>query len=452
MLVNPLLLSNTDGRRFAVGLHWKRIVTASLASSEVQALRYAREYGATHVVFTRGLRGEVAAVGCAVLPRDVSTVLSLANAICLQQEGSGRVLTAIALDDEQAWVCGVADGLMVNGFDQVLALADVASRAEEFVRRYPEGAIHHQGALLDSNSTLSLPDLFELAVAHEPECLLRPLHSRWGIRHPLGASGLAICLAGILYFAFHTYRQHQAEQRASAEGVALSPAVSAGQAWAKLVADWERKADLAEPTALNLLLESIGRVPLELAHWQAVQVRCTRQRARWACSVKYDRRVDRRATTDGFLRLLPPTWTTDGGSLNTITARFGLDAPVMQRLKGLELPLVQDVSLAVLKQLQQDSRAFSSVDLGPAVAVKLGTPTDGEGHAMTVDPNIVKPQIVSRSVLVAGPLRSLYVLEGLPISWNTLQVDIASGQVEQADLTSSCLTVREARGEIHAQL
>lgn len=450
MLAAPLILTDPEGRRYAVGLHWKRIVTANARSAEREALRYVRNCGATHAVFTRGSRGEIAAVGCAELADDRTPVLSLANAFCLHQDDAGRALVALPLDDQQAWLCAVADGLVVNGHDLVLPQAAVTERADAFTQRYPEGPIRRQGALLDEAARPTLLDVFEMARAHQPDCQLQPLRRRWSGRRRGWAIGLAMGMTGVAYLGFTALQQHQARQRAAMESLNQVPEISAQQAWHKVLTDWERKANLAAPAALTRVLEGLESVPLDVADWQASQVRCARQAARWVCSARYERRTDRRSTTQDFLAKLPATWATDGASINSIHARFELDAPLLQT-NAAQLPQTQDVSLAVLARLQQDSRAFVSADLGPVVAVKLSLPTDSEGHPMTLDPAIAKPQLVTRTVQWAGPLRSLYVLEGLPISWNLLHLDISRAQLEHADLTVSGLMVREARGEIHAR-
>lgn len=450
MLAAPLILTDPEGRRYAVGLHWKRIVTANARSAEREALRYVRSCGATHAVFTRGSRGEIAAVGCAELADDRTPVLSLANAFCLHQDDAGRALIALPLDDQQAWWCAVADGLVVNGHDLVVPQAEITERADVFAQRYPDGPIRRRGALLGEATPPTLLDVFEMARAHQPDCQLQPLRRPWSGHRRRWVTSLAVGVVGVAYLGFTAFQHHQARQRAALESLHQAPEISAQQAWQKVLTEWERKAHLAAPAALTRVLEGLENVPLDVADWQAVQIRCTRQAARWGCSVRYDRRTDRRSTTHDFLARLPATWTTDGGSINSIHARFEVEAPLL-RLSAAQLPQTQDASLAVLTRLQQDNRAFVSADLGPVVAVKLNPPTDGEGRPMAVDPAVAKPQVVSRTVQWAGPLRSLYVLEGLPVSWNLVHLDISRAQVEHADLTVSGLMVREARGEVHAR-
>lgn len=450
MLAAPLILTDPEGRRYVVGLHWKRIVTANARSAEREATRYVRSCGATHAVFTRGSRGEISAVGCAALEDDRAPVLSLANAFCLQQEDAARALVAVPLDDHQAWLCAVADGLVVNGYDLVLPQDAITEHAEAFAKRYPDSPIRHQGALLGETGHPSLLDVFEMARAHQPDCQLQPLRGRWSGRRRGWVAGVAAGVAGVAYLGLTALQHHQARQRAALESLNQAPEISAQQAWQKVLADWERKANLAAPTALTRLLEELETVPLDLADWQATHVRCTRQASRWGCSVRFDRRIDRRSTTQDFLAKLPATWSTDGGSINSINARFEIDAPLLHA-SAAQLPRTQDVSLAVLAHLQRDNRAFVSADLGPVVAVKLSPTTDGEGRPMTVDPAVAKPQPVMRTVQWSGPLRSLYLLESLPISWNLVHLDISRAQLEHADLTVSGLMVREARGEVYAR-
>lgn len=445
------IISSPDGAHsIALGLTWKRIVVSgSAAASEAAAYEHARQAGSNSLVFTRGSRGEVRAVGHAKLAAKDQGALSLAQALTQRHDHRNRYICAIRLPEDPglAWVCAVAEGLVVNGFDVVVEVEDAQSRVRDFVAKFDLGTVSIYGDVDEEAEPLSIEDLVDIATEQIDICAFSPVKKNAAAQRKLLV--IFLVLLGVVA-AQYGYGHYKEYRRKRAEALAESlkkPSISAQQAWDRGLAAWVASSSQATPFALDQVLALVGQAPTELVGWELKTVDCNRAATTWGCVANYERIAETRATTQDFLRAMPKGWAADWGGMNKVAARFSGPAeaaPVvissLQEAKALSLPL--------LGYLQNHSRAFTKAEVGAAASVPVDVPKQPDGTAIVIDYSTVKPAVVSMEVAINGPLRSMYKLKGQPVSWRVLKLALSTNTGDGPSV--SRLNVTDARGDLYA--
>lgn len=452
MSVTPVILQGESGQIYAVGLEWKRIVVSGVgAAAEQSGYEFANKAGSNRLTFTRDAkRDEVRGVGHAKFAKPDFEALSLAQAFAMRFDTATRAVVAISLGDGMVWVCAVSEGMVVNGYDFVASPEEAAARIRELSKRYPDGALaqYGDGGVLPDAQILTLQEMQESASQHASDCQMLPTRkNQAALRMMLTILGFLVFVFALKY-GYDFYKRYRAAEMARQAAEAATPQLSAQQAWDIGLAAWVEKSSQATPRALQQLLDGLGGVPSAVSGWDLVGIDCTRARARWGCTGSFERSVATRTTTMQFLNSLPPGWEADWGSLDKAVARFGFDADA-QRVSVPSLRDSKSVLLPLLGHLQNHSRAFAKMEIGPAAAVPVELPKNQDGSAIVIDPSTVKPIVVSMEVIASGPLRSFYTLVDQPVSWRVIRIAISNNVMPDSPEKSRIL-VTEAKGDVYA--
>lgn len=449
----PVILQGSDGKLFAVGLQWKRIViteddaSGSSNASERSAYSIASSAKSNRLVFTRGGKNEVKAVGHGKFDKHDFGALSLAQAVTLRFDNKVKCVVAIALPDQRVWVCAIAEGMVVNGFDFVESAAEASQRVRDFAKRYPEGSIAYYGDLLPDSQYMNLQELQEIAVAHE-SCAMAPVRKNELERKRLILIGVGILALGVAKVGFDKYQAHKQAEAARLAAEASVPQVSAQEAWDKGVAQWLESSSQATPNALSQVLGAVQKIPLDISTWTFKAADCNRAGKQWACTVQYERIPGLRGSTESFLASIPGDWKASWGAMDKASATFTTQAEA-NKVDLAMLVEAPKASLPLLSHFQSNSRAFIKLDIGPAAAVPITPAPQPDGKPTVVDPSTIKPVIVSMEVTAAGPLRSMHVLTGQQISWRVLKF-ARTDKITPDSPEKSVLMVTEAKGDIYA--
>ena len=444
----PLLLATPDGRKFVAGLTWKRIVVSgSPQASEAAAYEYAAREKSNSLVFTRGARGEVRAVGHAKLPKNAAGALALAQALALRHTPHDRYISAITIGEDQVWVCAIAEGMVVNGFDLVVTTDEAIAKLQEFLAKHPQGSVGHYGDLSPDAEDLSIEEVEEVAISHADTCSFGPVKKNEAAQKKLI---VIFAVVGLVVAGQYVYKQYKQYAQRKADALAESmkaPSISAQAAWDAGLAEWLATSSQAKPYALDQVLTLIGTAPAQIVGWNLRTIDCNRSASVWACVGNYAREPELRSTTADFLAAMPAGWAADWGGMDKIGARFSGSAEE-GKVVVAELRNAKELSLPLLGFLQNNSRAFQKSEVGAAASVPVVIPKQPDGTAIVIDPSTVHPQVVSMEVAITGPLRSLYKLKGQPISWRVMRFALAESSSEGPGL--SRLSVTDARGDIYA--
>lgn len=443
-----ILVSEDERYRFVLGLNWKRIVVSgSPQASENAAYEHASREKSTALVFTRGARGEVRAVGHARLAKGDMGAMSLAQAFAFRHDPQNRSICAISLDAEQAWVCAVADGMVVNGYDIVVSHDEALVKVREFESKHPAGSVSRYGDISASCEVLTLDELEDIAVANAAQCTFLPVKKNEAAQRKLI---LVLTLLAFVFGGQYGYDEYKKYKRRQAEALAEAnklPSIPAQKAWEAGLAAWVEGSSQATPLALEQVLSLIGSAPTKIVGWELKTIDCNRDSSTWNCVGNYERLAELRSTTRDFLTALPKGWEADWGGMNKVSVRFSGPADqgkvVIDSLKN-----AKEMTLPLLGYLQNHSRAFSKTEVGAAASVPVIIPKQPDGTPTVLDPSTVKPHVVSMEVAVAGPLRSFYKLKGQPISWRLIRFSIANTTTDAPNASS--LSVTDARGDIYA--
>lgn len=443
-----ILLSDDESHRFALGLKWKRIVVSgSPQASESAAYEYAAKDKSTALVFARGSRGEVRAVGHTKLSKSDMGALSLAQAFTLRHDPQNRYICAITIGPDQVWVCAVADGMVLNGYDTVVSHEDALLKLGEFEAKQPSGSFSKYGDVSASCEVLTLEELQDIAIANAASCSFGPVRKSEAARKKLLLIFAVLAVVAAGQYGYDEYKKYKRRMAAAAALANQELSISAQQAWDTALADWVAGSSQATPYALDQVLALIGSAPAKIVGWELKTIDCNRSAKVWSCVGNYDRLEALRSTTQDFLSALPAGWEADWGGMNKVSTRFSNSAEE-GRVNVAGLQNAKDVSLPLLTYLQNHSRAFTKADVGAAASVPLIFPKQPDGTDIVIDPSTVKPQVVSMEVSVAGPLRSFYKLKGQPISWRVFRFAVANNSATEPN--SSDLSVTDARGDVYA--
>jgi hypothetical protein len=452
------LLPGTAGQTFVLGLKWKRIVTGSSNPAEGMdvARKTAAEGKSGHMLVDRDATGKVRSVGHGSLGKKApAKVLSLAVAFARQFKQIDKAMIALRLpgtDEGEAlvWVCGVSDGVVYQNTDVVVRSSAVMEQISRMTGRFESGTVEFYGDFLDESHPMSQSDLMGWALSNEEECRLQKVGVNFSVPRPvrIGVGGLlAILVVQHGFDWFHSYRE--AKLRA-AEAALRTADMTPQEVWAKSVSTWLSTSDVAPPTTLEDLFQTVGQISFDVVHWKLQGLECTRSGARWNCKATYNRDEVARADSMSFLAALPRGWDVTWTGLNAADVKFSV-ACRSAKFDLKHAPKVDEIYLPLLSKLQRYSKAFTKREgsvLGSFGAVEIPMPKRSDGTAYVVDPKLLKPTIMVAPVSLSGPLRSMFLLMDQPISWNSvaLKVDMKA----EASVSTSALVVDELKGDVYA--
>ncbi|WP_025139624.1 type 4b pilus protein PilO2 [Achromobacter sp. DH1f] len=207
-------------------------------------------------------------------------------------------------------------------------------------------------------------------------------------------------------------------------------------AWARAVAEEASGRRIDHIKGVEKLYEELTRIPLELDGWRLHKAGCTPSAQRWLCAATYLR--DAYGTTNNrFDAAVPKGWTASFDPMGTATGSWGF--AIEGSTRGVNvgaLPTREQILRKPVSQLQEILPAFTAIRLPSAEPWSIGTPTDGNGKAISRPSGLLVP--ASIPLILEGPLRSLSVWDVDVTPSSIRKVDIERIDVE-ASLNSSPL-------------
>ncbi|HEY9273092.1 hypothetical protein, partial [Achromobacter sp.] len=201
------------------------------------------------------------------------------------------------------------------------------------------------------------------------------------------------------------------------------------------------------PTEVTRLLDSFGRLPIQVRGWALTRAHCLAADQAWNCSAVYAR-AHPLAANDVLHALRPAGWQVSFQPLEEATLSWRMtSAPAW--LADLVLPTSLQVDTGLVAALQRMRAAFASVVLAAALPLPLPTQSQpAAGQPGATYP--ARPAIRSRAITLRGPLRSFALLDGAiaPAKWSRLSLDI---QAQPKPTLVSSMLVAELQGEIYEQ-
>jgi hypothetical protein len=418
--MEPLLILPSPNGALVFGMDWLPLIGNRLERS---ARRIAREYKATHLVLGNG---GVAAVGLAVIPASVPgrRCALVSAAQCLAGLfPSGTVALMLEVAAGRFWVAAIHDGAVVTGTDRLYAEADAARAAiGDLAQAFPLLTV------LGTPGVSQAPSLSVLEAAHNERArLTRVRGTAHALRSPAG--GLSAILVAVLLAAW--LWRPTAPVRARA--VAAVPDQDPVAAWRRAIGVARQGRVVHGFSGTRLVLDSFYDLPTVVAGWLLVRASCVPDGSGWRCDASYRRRKDGKGS-DAFLDASPGTWQVSFPALEQARAAWHLDGGAV-RLARHSSRSVSDDDRHLLGRLQALSPAFTRLELGRPVPLKVAPPRDRRGRVLVRPPGL--PRHVVRSVRVTGPLRSAGLLAPLASSVEWSRIAFTAGDVRSPSLTSS---------------
>ncbi|HEU0230571.1 MAG TPA: hypothetical protein VFR20_08360 [Burkholderiaceae bacterium] len=416
----PYLILPSSDSALVFGMEWLPLIGRRLESA---AYRTARQYKASHLVFSNT---GATAVGLADLPtgmpRAGGALRSAAQCLaCLFS--SGTVALMLEVESGRFWVAAVHDGAVVTGTDRLYPGEDVARAAmEDLKQAYPRLAV------LGAPGSPPAPSLRALDSADGTRTRLVRARSGGGIRRTLICSSLAMLMVAPLIIWGVRPRN-----------VALAPTAlpAAHQSPATI---WRRAVDSARQghvvhgyAGTRLVLDSFYELPGSMAGWSLTQAACSPEGSGWRCDAMYRRRANG-AGSDVFLDAAPSAWRVSFAGLDQARVSWPLSGTAVALVRH-DPHSVRHDDRHLLSQLQALSPAFTRLELGQPVALRITPPRDRGGRVPPRPPGM--PRYVTRSVRIMGPLRSAGMLAPLMPSIEWSRVTLASSDVRAPSLTAS---------------
>ena len=448
------LLPGQDGQTFVIGLKWKRIVTGSTADGTDSARKVASEHKSSHMILDRDASKKVRAVGHGFLGKKApAKVLSLAAAFAHRFAQSDKAILALKLPPESPgaepliWLCGVVDGIVYQNTDIIISKAEVPEAVKLITNRFDDGSVEFYGDVLSQSRPMSQAELMAQALSRAGEVVLQKVGHSLTIPKPV-LYGLVGLTAILVFNAVHDHivAKRLARER-EAEQAQKSGDPSPQQAWGQAVDKWVSTSDVAPASSLTELLQTVGRLGLDVANWRLGSVDCTRKGQAWRCQADYQRDADRRADSLGFQAALPGGWVPVWKGVDEVAVTFSV--PCHAAKFDVKHAMTEDeIHLPLLSEIQRFSKAFDKKELGDFAAVQIAMPKRSDGTVYVIDPQLMKPVIVSAPLTVSGPLRSAFTLLNMPISFTSLKLKVVPGT--EPSLGKSALQVEELKGDVYA--
>ncbi len=388
---------------------------------------------------------------------------------------------------ERLWVCAVADGLPLNGFDLLVDSSDVPILVERLLQRRgispgqctlhgdAEGLPWRAQALSWASVAAQAPNLPEsrlhaiiptpwLALRSEPaDRPARPpairSSSTWPTLPERGSATRRLLLCGGVLGLPAAIWALTTDSRESPSEAVLPPAPAAAQtepdAAVDVLARWAADRPAPGHALLQPLRDVLLAMPTRVAGWHLGEVACRLSASTWRCTAAFERSpvASPEATTRALLAALPRKWSANPRSLDRVDATFeiGLAQPTAP-MRPLALQPVAWHRIHTASALQEMQRALMRVQWSDFASLTPATATSTRAQTSTPAPvaDATAP-VMSSVVQLSGPLRSIELpqLADLQVSWNTLVVQLAHAASQVPDLRTSAL-VMQLSGEVHA--
>ena len=394
------------------GLHWLPLINGR-AHRVVH--RMARQYRATHMVFADDA---AAAVGLVILRRNPARHKKILNSAAQNVTRlfmHGTVALLLELEPARFWLVAVHDGTVVARTDRLyVSRADADAALRELQQAYP------QLVVLGAPGASPAPTLPDIEAASARQSQLIPL-GRWRSMLPVPVQWFLLSLA-IVLLAPRFWHIFQSVQKSPVAVDSIDPV----QAWQEAIARVNRNTMIHGVDGTRSVLRSLHGLPVYLAGWTLVQATCTAHHSVWHCQARYDRRL-MDASNEGFLAGAPEGWTVQFGSIDQARPVWQLGS-VGLALTGSDLENTAHNERSLFSSLQMIKPAFSRMELGKSQEMNVNAPRDQHGKAIPKPANL--PLVKTRSVHIAGPLRSASLLlpYTAPIGWREISLTLRDAE------------------------
>lgn len=458
-------MSEIISGRYVVGMAWRPIVAGAGGSPAALARRRARaDKGNWYSHADRQTQ-----VGIATLPKRLKVGkgkgLQAAGRLAGARASLNTAFFALSLDEAglagQAWICGVAKHLPVNGFDAVVPVEEVRAQLDAFLERQQASAeeVVVYGDLADYvpvNEPASWASDIASSRHEDATTALRPVTG--GMLDGLSEGKRMLVYAGVLgLVGVVAWDQYSQASRARAVAQARAMQADPTTEWNVAMLRWAAAQGGHGADALSALRAAVGALPTSVANWALATVECAKGIDAWVCKATFDRtkRLKLDPVSSGFYAQRPASWTVVSKSMDTIEASFRV--PVNS--KPLTLDAIQPLAwheLNTISALQRASRAFGQVTvdpfrsaLDPTLAGRMEAPRGPDGTAMAMPPGMHEP--VVSTISLTGPMRSLDLgeIRRLDVSWHSFTFNFGT-RAAKPSLTASSITVA-AQGNLYAK-
>lgn len=436
--IPPSLLLEVPGtgRTLAFGLRWFALIGSNvpaLARSRGRRLR-ASHYvvgGAPAMVAGYGRMRPTWRNGLRTQRRRHAQVQAAAQLYALLYPDGGHSL--IRLPDGGHWLVAAQRGTVLSQTDKVFATLDEALREQTLLLAQrpalPAQAPDEAWALLMQ--------------AADPAARLDALSSRWA-ELPL-VFRLFLACAGLAAVGPSLWNALIGPLSGRAATGHVDPSDLPSQEDPSLTA--LRSAPVHSPSEVARLMDSVGKLPIQVSGWALTHARCLAGDQAWTCSAVYVR-AHPHAANDLLHGLRPAGWQVTFQPLEEATLSWSL-ASSPGRLADLVLPTALQVDTGLVAELQRMRAAFTSVVLAPASPLLLPmSARTASDHAGASYPG--SPAVRSRTLTLRGPLRSFTLLDGAVAAarWSRLSLDV---QAQPQPALAASMLVAELQGEIYEQ-
>ena len=401
------------------GLHWTPLIGGR---ADTQARSRARRAQATHYVWG-GERGIVAGYG--QLPA-LRTQRWCAAALAFARTCSEGIAAAlVSLPDGRMWLIAAQDGTVIARTDALF-----------------DGPVEAQAALdalmqaLPGCRTLDVPDpdafLHALCSTPAPQWALRAVEPAWlrqarRLKVVLGVPAVALVAAMV----WQTSQPSRLDE--SPQPNTLSAAQRA-LLWHTAVRQQWGATQVHLPDELRRVMDSLQRLPIDLAGWGLRQAICRAASAVWHCEAQFVRDAST-ANNATFNARVPAGWHVrfdllQGAALTwTVPSAVTPLSAVMTWSQGdigelADLQRERRVDVHFASHMQRISAAFTHVSLSARQAVPLMPPVDAAG--LPIARTDAMPELWQRALRIEGPLRSFALLAHPPatIAWHEIAVGV----------------------------
>lgn len=415
--------------QLVLGLSWRAILAEDLERESQEVARRAR---ATHYVHSDARSSSVGlliAKGRENRAKARSNLYSGAAAFA-QMHRHGTHLAACSLSDGSVWIAVVENGAVLSGGDLVLNGKDKAEAAiQEAISRNGDLQIHS-----DYRADARVFSLPQLAAYTNGQSALRRASLKLSMVSPIWWVMLGLVAAWFAWDWTADWLQER-EARLQAEREAQKPDLDAGVLWNRAITAWSSTIKTHGNQGLSALLDMMLHVPVYPGRWILVEVDC--QPPAGTCSARYRR--PRLADNLTLQAALPSSWKVHYAGLDEARAVWSVRSYVPNRNLALgSIPNTEEMQTVWEPAWQALRPALLDIKLPPATPVPIQVPNvklpNGLEQPVPLPRGMQLPQM--RSLIVDGPLRSLYGLE-LPTTTVITQLQLRHAPGVVPGLTAS---------------
>jgi Pilin accessory protein (PilO) len=400
----PTLLDHTSGLApvgtcLVAGLWWKPLLGQH---PEKMATSEAKKGGGTHYVHT----GKTSYVGFTHLPKTEKTQYVSLASLLANATRSNTVFLALSINSSMTWICAVANGSVLSGYDLVTSSPEVCrATRDRFSKRFPEAEYWGDVEGLDLKPVFTWESLSDqLANAeHLNQARLRPVGK--GVSFSLSAVPRPIiwivCLGTMALVGQKVVVPTVSSLFGSKEEVVYE---DPEMLWNDALENQFNAVKVSAPGSLDNLLTSVNELPTLVAGWRLATITCDWGAQAWLCKAHY-KASSRKHTNEAFAAARPQHWKLNWSLPLDANGTFTLPAQSVSRsMKTLRA--VGDHELTTASHFQALSPLMSAgvPALQAFTPVAIAPPSFQKGEPVPLPASIRLP--MQSAVKAITPMRT----------------------------------------------